>query len=341
MSTIKDYMIRFCFIIYSYSIELCIFLREHIGDKKIRMFVYFTISPILILRFWGLFVSEIIIAKIVGNNRKKEDIIFQHQLSIVAIAKNEAPYIVEWIEFHKLVGVTKFYIFDNESNDSLRDILDDYIKSGEVVYQLIAGKKQQLVAYNIAIEKYKNESKFMAFLDLDEYLAPGVYGKDMINTINSIYESNTNAGGIGVRWRIFGSSGHEKKPKDLVLESYLHRGEDTHWSNFHIKTICNPRLVKTFISPHFPQYKFGVWNVNEAGKRLHLWYPLGEYCNVLKINHYFCKSKEEAIAKWNRGLADRNTKYDWSKFDEHDLNDIEDKDMLLYVPQIKINMMEK
>ena len=32
-------------------------------------------------------------------------------LSIVAISKNEAPYIKEWIEYHKLVGVERFYFY--------------------------------------------------------------------------------------------------------------------------------------------------------------------------------------------------------------------------------------
>ena len=43
---------------------------------------------------------------------------YKNKLSFVAIVKNEAPYIVEWIEFHRLVGVDKFYIYDNESSEN-------------------------------------------------------------------------------------------------------------------------------------------------------------------------------------------------------------------------------
>lgn len=39
-------------------------------------------------------------------------------LSICAIMKDEGPYLVEWLEFHKLVGVEKFYLYDNSSNDN-------------------------------------------------------------------------------------------------------------------------------------------------------------------------------------------------------------------------------
>jgi hypothetical protein len=37
----------------------------------------------------------------------------QHYLTVCAIAKNEGPYFQEWIEWHKNLGVEKFYIYDN------------------------------------------------------------------------------------------------------------------------------------------------------------------------------------------------------------------------------------
>lgn len=69
---------------------------------------------------------------------KKES--YKDNLSFVAIVKNEGPYIKEWIEYHKMVGVDRFYIYDNESTDNLEGILSDYIKSGEVVYKYYPGK---------------------------------------------------------------------------------------------------------------------------------------------------------------------------------------------------------
>lgn len=38
-------------------------------------------------------------------------------LSIGAIFKDEAPYLAEWIEFHRLVGVEHFFLYDNLSTD--------------------------------------------------------------------------------------------------------------------------------------------------------------------------------------------------------------------------------
>lgn len=49
------------------------------------------------------------------------------KLAICVIVKNEAPYMKEWIDYHRLVGVEKFYVYDNESTDSLLSVLAPYI----------------------------------------------------------------------------------------------------------------------------------------------------------------------------------------------------------------------
>lgn len=53
-------------------------------------------------------------------------------LSLAAIIKNEAPYIREWVCFYYLNGVEKFYLYDNESEDNLREVLSDFVSAGIV-----------------------------------------------------------------------------------------------------------------------------------------------------------------------------------------------------------------
>ena len=45
-----------------------------------------------------------------------DKMIFDHEVAIVAIAKNEGLYIKEWIDFHRLVGISKIYLYDNEKH---------------------------------------------------------------------------------------------------------------------------------------------------------------------------------------------------------------------------------
>ena len=46
-----------------------------------------------------------------------KDLLFENETALVLIVKNESPYISEWLEYHYKIGVDKFYIYDNDSED--------------------------------------------------------------------------------------------------------------------------------------------------------------------------------------------------------------------------------
>ena len=295
--------------------------------------------PYLILRWICVSCYEFFIGKrIISRRMKREkDIHFRHELGMVSISKNEGPYIREWIEYHKLVGFTKFYFYDNESEDETADILKPYIEDGTVEYTLIKGKGRQLDAYNDAICKHKDECRWMAFLDMDEYLMPALPFASIADGVMSLVEkAGQGAVGIGVNWCIYGSSHLEKKPKGLITENFIYRGTKHDWGNFHIKTICNPRFVKDYISPHYPIYKLGAYSINDSdGKRLWGWFCHDVKWQNLRVNHYYCKSKEQYIEKVSRGLGDRKGEYDMNQFYDYDLNEVRDESMKIYTDKIK------
>lgn len=295
--------------------------------------------PYLLLCWLLSVLFETLYAKrAVSRIMKKEDRrSFTHELAIVAISKNEGPYIKEWINFHRLVGVSKFYFYDNESNDCIFEILKPYIDQGIVEYTLIHGKGQQLEAYNDAIAKHKNECRWMAFLDMDEYIMPSKPFEPIHNIVSEVVrKAGSGAAGVGVNWCIYGSSHLEKTPKGLISENFIFRGTASDWGNYHIKTICNPRLVKNYISPHYPVYRLGAYSVSESDcKRLWGWFCHDVKWKNMRINHYYSKSKEQYIQKVSRGLGDREGEYDMTQFDDYDLNSVEDLSMLIYSEKIK------
>ena len=80
---------------------------------------------------------------------------FLHDIAVVAIVKNEGNYIKEWLDYHLLAGVTKFYIYDNDSNDNTREILRPYAESGAVQYIPFGGGNAQNPAYMDAIARHR------------------------------------------------------------------------------------------------------------------------------------------------------------------------------------------
>ncbi len=257
-----------------------------------------------------------------------------YQLGIATIIKNEADYIEEWIAYHRVFGFERFYIYDNDSTDNIENVLSPYIKAGIVVYKKMPGIRRQYDAYNDVINKYKNECKFIAFLDLDEF----IYGEDL--NLIKFCEKNDNekTGGISLNWLIFGSAGHKSKPDGFVTENYLYRSEYNFEKNYHLKTIVNPRKVLGFINPHYAVFMSKYSSVNSLGD-----YCYGPFSKTNEnmpyvVCHYFTKSKAEFELKRSRGKADSLTIRAVQEFEEHDKNDIYDDRMLKLKERIK-NMM--
>ena len=319
---------------YYYNIVTCLYLRRTIKNRMVSNIILITLIPFFLIKWFIYSIIDIILKEAIENKKRKE-INFKHNIAIVAICKNEGPYIKEWIEYHKLVGIDKFYIYDNESNDSTQLVLKKYINNGIVKYTYFPGKARQLDAYNDAINKYKNECKYMAFIDLDEFICINDKNMSIYDYIDRIINSQKGASGIGINWCIYGSSGKVEKESGLVIERFLYSSFANRGYNHHIKTICNPRTIKKYISPHFPLYKLGAYSINEEGTRLYAWYNVINNYKNIRINHYFTKSKSEFIQKRSRGLADRIGKYDIDKFISYDLNDKYDDSMLYYAREIK------
>ena len=45
------------------------------------------------------------------------------KIAVCAIFKDEGPYLLEWLAFHKLIGVDLFFLYDNDSSDGGSDII--------------------------------------------------------------------------------------------------------------------------------------------------------------------------------------------------------------------------
>lgn len=231
-----------------------------------------------------------------------------HYLSIVACMKNEARNIEEWIEFHKKVGADHFYLYDNESTDNTEEILKPYVDAGDVSLFHTDMDTCQFACYYNALTAFRDQSRWMAFIDLDEFFFSPK--GDLIKELK-VFEEFT--AGIAVNEVFFGSNSHLTRPEGGVLKNYTKREKEI---NKHIKTVCQP--IHTFCpsnNPHSFTYIKG-FAVNE--KREPCPGPFNEpaTADIFRINHYWVKSKEEYEIKMNRGRADvprRDPKFRYSQ----------------------------
>ena len=261
----------------------------------------------------------------ISDHRKKK-----YNLGIVAIAKNEQDYIKEWIVFHKVQGVDKIILYNNDSTDNMVEEIKPFIEDGYVIYYEIHGVIQQLNAYNDALKKYSKLFKYLAFIDCDEFLFPVNDNETILSVIEKTMNLDRNAGGICVNWVMFGSSGHEKKPEGFLIDNFLWRSKLPGPGTNAIKTICNPDLVSKFAHPHYPVYKRGNYAITPKGDRCSDWCnPITEYVG-LRLNHYFTKSKAQWIERRKFDAMSATPVRTIDQFFSRDKNEILDKEILRY-----------
>jgi hypothetical protein len=224
----------------------------------------------------------------------------QGYLSVCAIYLDEASYMREWIEFHRLVGVERFFLYDNESTDDHREVLAPYVAQGVVVVHEWPVKPGQMSAYQHCLAKHGGESRWIAFIDLDEFLfSPTLRPVPEILTDFEQYPA------VAVNWAMFGSSGHRTRPPGLAIESYERRKRYPPDSTEHVKCIVDPRRAIRCTGPHTFDYDEGI-AVNEAHRPLDkrpFSFSGPVSFELLRINHYARRSDEQFRSKLARGRA--------------------------------------
>lgn len=258
---------------------------------------------------------------------------YEADVGVTVIIKNEAPYIREWIEFHKLVGVGKFFIYDNGSTDNIKEILQPYIDTKEVVYTYLPGEKQQIPAYRMSIKHNRHKVKYMAFIDADEYILP-LKHKTIIEFINYLENKiGHKIDSVGINWLIHGFNGHYTKPRGLVCENFTKCDKNAIEFNEQIKSIVNPRFVAGIHHPHFFIHPVGAKIINTKGENI-TGFRVEPILDDIIIHHYWTKSFEEYQERINKGKADGNTPVKLSYTPDY-LSVDEDKSMDKYIKILK------
>jgi hypothetical protein len=242
--------------------------------------------------------------------------------AIVAIAKNENSFVEEWINYHRAVGFDRIYLYDNAGpeDESLDFLTEQY--SDLVTITKLPGPGRQSAAYRHFCEHHRSETRWVAFIDLDEFIVFHKHGN-----IAGFLSEFEGLGTIGLTWLMFGHSGHEKRPAGLVMDDYTWRYP---FSFPQVKTLCPSSEVTEILSVHNVNHKARLINgfdldgadkvsVLSEGNRFRA--DLDTTATV-SLNHYFSRSLEDIANKLSRGSAagtvGRN--FDWFLEKKHVFN---------------------
>ncbi len=261
---------------------------------------------------------------------------------IVGCMKNEAPYILEWIAYHRAIGVDNFLIYTNGCQDGTAEILARLDATGLVNHRNNddwKGNSPQQYALNQALkEPVIRNADWIIHIDVDEFMNIRCGN----GTLDDFFAATPDATNVAMTWRLFGHNGVTDLSDDFVIDQFDHCAPKfcpkphTVWG---FKTMFKNIGAYAKMSCHRPNqlddgFKDRVKWVNGSGRDMTREAAENGWRNsvksigydLLQLNHYALRSAESFLIKRQRGRAlhvDRSIGINyWIRMDWSDHRDI-------------------
>ncbi len=256
-----------------------------------------------------------------------------HYLGMCCIAKDEDPFLKEWLAYHAMLGVERFYIYDNCSQTPIKRLLGEYAGHDRVVVRRVEGRRMQLPVYDDCLKSFGAECRWLAFIDLDEFICP--MQDDDLRPLLAEFEPYA---GLAATWRLFNSSGHLKRPEGLALRNYTQAFAQQ--ESFAVKCIVDPARTAQALSPHHFRHSPGECCVNEDhypfAPGTHFSFSPGR---LVRVNHYFLRSQQDYEEKMRRGGGATRAEDEYRKMDLFlgalEKPQVEDKAIQRFLPRLE------
>ena len=229
---------------------------------------------------------------------------------VLATARNEGPYLLEWIAYHRSIGVDGFFIYSNDNSDGSDALLSALAEARAITWtssDVRAGGSAQPKAYGHALGISPDilDYRWVLIIDLDEFF---VFDRARFASINDYiaWQEARPVDAIALNWMVFGSNGEDRWRDAPLLSRFTRR---LPWLDPHVKTLARANQIMQS-RPHHPAIDARQAPVTRDAAGLpHLTVngpsfsaePEGK---TAWINHYFLKSAEEFLWKFSRNRGD-------------------------------------
>lgn len=238
---------------------------------------------------------------------------------IVGCMKDEAPYILEWVAYHRAIGVDNFIIYTNACSDGTSELLDHLQKMGVLEHRNNdnwKGNSPQQHALNQSLkEPVIKNAEWVIHIDVDEFINVRCGN----GTLDDFLTHVPDATNVAMTWRMFGHNDVTRLRDDLVIDQFDHAAPKycpkphTVWG---FKTMVKNIGAYEKLSCHRPNklkngQRHKVKWVNGSGQEMgHEVKDKGWRSSLqnvgyelLQLNHYALRSAESYLIKRQRGRA--------------------------------------
>lgn len=220
---------------------------------------------------------------------------YKYELCACTMVWNQAAFIREWIMYHAWLGVQRWFLYDNNSEDGLKDVINELNSANyNVTRHVWPWVKAQEAGFSHCVLKARNECSWVAFFDVDEFyyfqspkgrnvgLNLGYPGPNSLQALlRNVLSSSPSVGEVRTDCYSYGPSGLKESPPKGVTIGYTCRirSPERHKpivrpdavSDSLLNQVHHFRLKKEFKKKNLlpsiaviNHYKYQVWDVFKA-----------------------------------------------------------------------------
>jgi hypothetical protein len=275
------------------------------------------------------------------------------RITAVTCVKNEGPFLLEWIAFNRLLGVTDFLFYSNDCSDGTDALLDALAARGGLVHlpNPAEGRNYQMEALkHAARQPVVAEADWLWIADVDEFL--NIHVGD--HTIPALIAACGDPQAISVSFQFFANDGVERFEDRPVIAQFSRSHNPDLWcaeSAIEVKTLVRRDFPLKYYGAHRPFARAGqsapAWTdgagrgvppkfLAAANPRRIRRFPAAGARRFATLNHYALRSLDSYLVKNDRGDVNReNRAFDDAYWRERNDAAHEDRSIRRYLPALE------
>ena len=241
-----------------------------------------------------------------------------NRTAIVTTMKNEGPFILEWLAYHRVIGVDDFLIYSNDCTDGTDMMLELLQQKGLVQHRDNPFRSMDLKPQHAALQAAESEAlisdaAWVVCMDVDEFISV----KTGDGTLAALYAALPGANMISMTWRLFGNADVETYQDRFITGQFTRCAPELTRKPHHawgFKTLFRRSGIFRKLGVHRPKgLKPDLWDrihwFNGSGKRMPVEMLRNSWRSTLttygydlvSLNHYAVRSADSFLVKRDRG----------------------------------------
>lgn len=283
------------------------------------------------------------------------------RITAVTCVKNEGPFLLEWIAFNRLIGVTDFLFFSNDCSDGSDRLLNVLADRGLVRHlpNPATGRNYQMEALKDARRHdIVGKADWVWIADVDEFL--NIHTGD--HTIPALIAACDNPQAISVTFQFIANDGIEAFSDRPIISQFSRSHNPDLWCGefaIEVKTLVRRDFPLQYFGAHRPFFKGNLsadkrprWTDGSGRDVQHRFlvaanprrirrFPARGAREFATLNHYALRSLDSYLVKNDRGDVNReNRVFDDTYWRERNDASHSDTSIHRYLPALQHALAE-